>query len=182
MGMSGDSREIGGERGAFRGAGWARMKVHRVLAQGCLSVLHAVFEEGRVLDRALDAHFRANPKWGKRDRALVAETVFEVVRWRRTLAFVVDHEGPEALCVAQWTRMGIEIPGWWSWEGCPVGELPAREAALPNQPRAIRESIPDWMDVRGEEELGEKWNGILSALNRRAPVFLRVNTLKNNPA
>lgn len=165
-----------------RGTGWRRMKVHRVLAQGCLSILRAVFDEGRVLDRSLESHFRANPKWGKRDRALVAETVFEVVRWRRALAFVADDAEPESLCAAQWTRMGLAIPDWWSWSGCPVGEMHARELALPDQARAVRESVPDWLDATGEEELGAGWGKILSALNRRAPVFLRVNTLKNSAA
>ena len=45
--------------------------------------------------------------------------------------------------------------------------------------RKIRESIPDWLDALGEQELGEKkWSVELSALNEEAPVVLRVNTLK----
>lgn len=153
------------------------MKIHRVLAEGCGAVLQAVFAEGKVLDRALDAAFSANPRWGKRDRAFVAETVFEVVRWRRALAFVVDGGSTGALCAAQWRRMGLEIPAWWTWDGCSVEEMTAREGELPGQPRAIRESMPDWLDARGEAELGERWDGELTALNRKAGVFLRANRL-----
>lgn len=139
--------------------------------------MQAVFAEGKVLDRALDAAFSANPRWGKRDRAFVAETVFEVVRWRRALAFVVDHDSTGALCAAQWRRMGLEIPAWWTWDGCDVGEMTAREGQLPGQTRAIRESVPDWLDARGEAELGERWDAELTALNRKAGVFLRANRL-----
>lgn len=153
------------------------MKLHRLLAEGCTTVLGTVFKEGTVLDRVLEATFEANPKWGKRDRAFVAETVFEVVRWRRALAFIADNPQPAALCAAQWQRMQIEIPDWWSWEGCRVEEMTARESALADQPRAVRESIPDWLDVRGESELGAQWDLELAALNRRAPIFLRVNRL-----
>ncbi len=153
------------------------MKIHRVLAEGCGAVLQAVFAEGRVLDRALEAAFSANPRWGKRDRAFIAETVFEVVRWRRALAFVVDGESTGALCAAQWHRMGLEIPAWWTWDGCNVEEMAVRENELPLQPRAIRESIPDWLDARGEAELGERWDVELMALNRKAGVFLRANPL-----
>ncbi|MEM9236674.1 MAG: RNA methyltransferase, partial [Verrucomicrobiota bacterium] len=65
------------------------MRIHRVLAEACEVMLRQVFEEGRVLDRVAAAAFKANPKWGKRDRAFIAESVWEVVRWRRALAFVV---------------------------------------------------------------------------------------------
>ncbi len=156
------------------------MAIHRVLAQGCTDILRDVLQHGRVLDRALDERFRTNPKWGKRDRAFVAETVFECVRWYRALAFVADDESLESVCAAQWRRMGLEIPGWWSWGGCPVADMPAREAALAGQARTIRESVPDWLDARGEAELGERWAAVIAALNRRAPVFLRVNTLRNS--
>ncbi len=156
------------------------MAIHRVLAQGCTGILSEVFRHGRVLDRALDERFRTNPKWGKRDRAFVAETVFECVRWYRALASVADDDGLESVCAAQWRRMGLEIPGWWSWGGCSVEDMPAREAALAGQPRAVRESVPDWLDARGEVELGGRWAAAISALNRRAPVFLRVNALRND--
>ncbi len=153
------------------------MKVHRLLAEGCAGILKEVFEDGRVLDRALDEAFRANPKWGKRDRGFIAETVFEVTRWRRALAFVAGGKSVAALCAAQWRRGGLEVPEWWTWDGCGVAEMASREAELANQPRAIRESVPDWLDALCEQELGAAWDAELAALNRRARVFLRVNPL-----
>lgn len=156
------------------------MKLHRVLAEGCVAVLDAVLGDRLVLDHVLDEAFSANPKWGKRDRSFIAETVFEVVRWRRALAHVVNHESLPALCAAQWQRMGIEIPEWWKWQGLPVAEMAAREASLSEQPRAVRESIPDWLDELGVRELGERWDAEIAALNQRAPITLRVNTLMGN--
>jgi 16S rRNA (cytosine967-C5)-methyltransferase len=153
------------------------VKLHRVLAEGCGAVLGAVLLKGEVLDRVLERAFQSNPRWGKRDRAFVAETVFEVVRWRRALAFVADSGEIPALCAAQWTRMGMEIPAWWSWSGVAVQEMSARELALQEQPRAIRESIPDWLDARGMDEMSDRWEAEIAALNRRAPITLRVNTL-----
>ncbi|TAE77111.1 MAG: methyltransferase domain-containing protein [Verrucomicrobia bacterium] len=153
------------------------MRVHRLLAEGSVGVLREVFDEGRVLDRALDEAFRANPKWGKRDRGFLAETVFEVVRWRRALAFVAADESLEAICAAQWRRAGLEVPEWWRWNGCGLDEMAAREKELGDQSRAVRESVPDWLDEIGEQELGESWGLELAALNRRARVFLRVNPL-----
>ena len=152
--------------------------MHRVLAEAAFGLLEGVFARGKVLDHALGEAFAANPKWGKRDRAFLAETVFEVVRWRRALAFVAGDGDPRALCAVQWLRMGLELPEWLDVRAGQTEEMAARESALAAQPRAVRESIPDWLDEVGEQELGAQWAVELAALNRRAQVFLRVNTLK----
>ena len=157
------------------------MKVHRMLAEACAGLLTNVFEEGRVLERVMAAAFSAHPKWGKRDRAFVAESAYEVARWRRALAFVADGEEVSALLAAQWTRMGLEIPAWWVWRGEQAEGMAARELELPMQALAIRESVPDWLDWLGREELGEAWERELHALNRRAAVVLRVNRLHCSP-
>lgn len=155
------------------------MKMHRILAEAAASISKAVFREHRVLDHELAEAFAANPRWGKRDRAFIAETVFEVSRWRRALGFLVDSEETTALCAAQWLRMGYELPEWWAYHGATADEIRAREAELAAQPRAIRESVPDWLDQLLVDELGEDgWAAELAALNQRANVYLRVNTLK----
>lgn len=153
------------------------MKMHRILAEAAASIAKSVFREHRVLDHELATAFEENPRWGKRDRAFIAETVFEVIRWRRALGFLADSEETTALCAAQWVRMGYELPEWWTYNGAPQEEMAAREASLPEQTRAVRESIPDWLDEVGAAELGEAWDAEIAALNQRAPVYLRVNTL-----
>jgi 16S rRNA (cytosine967-C5)-methyltransferase len=154
------------------------MKMHRILAEAAAVILKSVFHEHKVLDHALAAAFEQNPKWGRRDRRFIAETVFEVVRWKRALGFLTDSAEVKALCAAQWVRMGWELPEWWSYKGLSADEIMAREPELAAQPRAVRESIPDWLDDLGNAELGAAWDAEIAALNRRAPVFLRVNTLR----
>ncbi len=154
------------------------MKMHRILAEAASNIAKSVFREHKVLDHELAAAFEENPKWGKRDRSFIAETVFEVARWRRALGFLVESEETTALCAAQWVRMGFELPDWWVYNGRSADEIKAREEELSQQPRAVRESIPDWLDELGVSELGSAWDAELAALNQRAPVFLRVNTLR----
>ncbi|HEX5790277.1 MAG TPA: class I SAM-dependent methyltransferase, partial [Luteolibacter sp.] len=154
------------------------MKMHRILAEGAAEILKAVFRERRVLDGVLAEAFEENPRWGKRDRNFIASTVFEVVRWRRALAFVADCEEITALCAAQWRRMGYDIPEWWHHRGTTAEDMAEREAKLAEQPRAVRESIPDWLDEVGQRQLGAAWEREISALNRPARVFLRINRLK----
>lgn len=154
------------------------VRIHRILAEACVGLLGEVFVEKKVLDRVMAVAFKGNPKWGKRDRGFVAESVWEVVRWRRALAFVADSQDPRGLLAAQWQKLGWEIPEWWSWQGAGLVQMTAREAGLSDQPRAIRESVPDWLDALGVDELGERWDAELTELNRRARVFLRVNRLQ----
>ena len=154
------------------------MKMHRILAEAASAIAKSMFREHRVLDHALAEAFEENPRWGKRDRSFIAETVFEVARWRRVLAFLADSEETTALCAAQWVRMGFELPEWWAYRGATPAEMTSREAEVAAQPRALRESIPDWLDALGESELGSAWDAELTALNQRAAIFLRVNTLK----
>ena len=155
------------------------MRIHRILADAAARIVDSVFEQGKVLDYQLANAFDANPKWGKRDRGFIAETVFEVARWRRALTFLVESEETSALCAAQWVRLGYDLPEWWTYNGAPAATIVAREAELFQQPRAIRESIPDWLDTLGQEELGTNWDVELAALNQRSRVYLRVNTLKS---
>ena len=153
------------------------MKLHRHLCASTLELAKSVLVHHRVLDHELAAAFEANPKWGKRDRHFVAESLFETTRWRRALSFLVDSEETNSLLTAQWLLMGYELPEWHSYNGRPTDEILARQSLLPEQPRAIRQSIPDWLDQLGHSELGDLWEPQLVALNEKPNVFLRVNTL-----
>lgn len=53
---------------------------------------------------------------------------------------------------------------------------------LKEAPRAIKkQSLPDFLDAYGSQQLGESWPAVLSALNQKAKTYLRVNTLKTSP-
>jgi 16S rRNA (cytosine967-C5)-methyltransferase len=153
------------------------MKLHRHLCSSTLEIAKSVLVNHRVLDHELAAAFEQNPKWGKRDRSFVAESLFETTRWRRALSFLVDSEETKSILTAQWTLMGYELPEWHQYNGRPADEILARQPLIADQPRAVRQSIPDWIDQLGEAELGDLWEPQLTALNQKPSVFLRVNTL-----
>ncbi|RYG63048.1 RsmB/NOP family class I SAM-dependent RNA methyltransferase [bacterium] len=152
------------------------MKLHRNLALAVIGALQAIFEEKQVASRALDKLFVQNPKWGKRDRAFVAETTYEIVRWARRLSHAVGSSENWALLAAQLVRSGVELPDW--EEFAPYNAATIQAGLDEEVPRAVRESIPDWLDEMGAAQLGARWDAEISALNAEAPVVLRVNTLK----
>ena len=67
------------------------MKVHRVLVEAIINALEQIFIEGKYADKVIERIFKANPKWGSRDRAYIAENIYEMVRWWRLVNFVADN-------------------------------------------------------------------------------------------
>ena len=141
--------------------------------------LEGIFADGRYADRVVADLLQRDRRWGSRDRAFIAETVYDIVRWWRLLAYLADDTSPGALVAAYWAwryQEALSAPGF---PEISVAEVREREAVAKTVP-AIRESIPDWLDLVGLEELGEDWPPTLHALNQPANVYLRVNTLKAN--
>ena len=68
------------------------------------------------------------------------------------------------------------MPDWLEFSNIDKSEILMAEKS--HLPTAIAQSVPDWLDQRGQEELGSRWPNILQALNQKAPVDLRTNTLK----
>lgn len=71
----------------------------------------------------------------------------------------------------------LDFPDWTEFEGLDPQEIREKARQLKSQ-RALRESIPDWLEALGEAELGDRWEQTLNWLNRPADVVLRANRLK----
>jgi 16S rRNA (cytosine967-C5)-methyltransferase len=76
--------------------------------------------------------------------------------------------------------MGHDLPPWEEFEGLSYDFVQRREKLAENS-FATKQSIPDWMDERGREELGSNWEKMIVALNQPADFYLRVNALKTTP-
>ncbi|TAE41242.1 MAG: methyltransferase domain-containing protein [Runella slithyformis] len=156
------------------------MKYHRVLVEAVVGAITDIFETGRKADRVIEFVLKSDKRWGARDRAFVAENVYEMVRWWRLLEFVTpDPHGYWARFAAWQILKGHTLPDWPEFKDTNPDRIKKRQAEA-QKIRKIKESIPDWLDAVGEAELGQNWNTELSALNQTAPVVLRTNTLKIN--
>ncbi len=161
------------------------MKFHRTTVNAVVETLKEVFENGSYADKAIGAVLKQNSKWGARDRNFIAETSYQMVRWWR---LINESLGEEASSVhhfyklfATWQLLnGNEIPEWTEFAGLDKTKIIEKANEL-KQIRKYRESIPDWMDELGCQELGEElWTKELAELNKMAKLVLRVNTLKTN--
>ncbi|MEY3218923.1 MAG: hypothetical protein RIT27_280 [Pseudomonadota bacterium] len=152
------------------------MKLHRNLVIAVIDTLSAIFEQQQYADKVIEKQLKSNPKWGARDRAFVAEYSYEIVRWKRLLEYLI-HNKPNLwdLFGAFLLWKGETLPDWEEFKGVSIDKERLEEI---KQIRSLRESIPEWLDEVGEKELKEQWNAILTALNKTAPLIIRVNTLK----
>ena len=160
------------------------MRLHRNLVYTTIDALNAIFNEGEYADKVVARSLKKDKRWGSSDRKFVAETIYEIVRWKRLYAEIAEVKEPfdrDNLwrMFAVWAVLrGFPIPDWRQLEGTPERKIKGRFDEL-SKVRALKESIPDWMDELGAKELGEKvWATEIAAQNQPAKVILRVNTLK----
>ncbi len=160
------------------------MRLHRNLVYTTIDSLNAIFNEKEYADKVVQRALKKDKRWGSHDRKFVAETIYEIVRWKRLYAEIAEVKEPynrEDLwrMFAVWAVLrGYPIPDWRQLEGTPERKIKGRFDTL-SKDRRFRESIPDWMDELGVKELGEEvWNKEIAAQNQPAKVVLRVNTLK----
>jgi len=156
------------------------MRLHRSTSEAVIQSLRLIFEENRYADKVIEKVLKQNPRWGARDRRFIAETTYDIVRWYRWFRELTQAKGTDFWkLLAAWCILSdIDLPDWEEFQGVSKEDVRDREKRTIYS-RKIRESIPDWLDALGEQELGkEKWELELSALNEEAPVILRTNTLK----
>jgi 16S rRNA (cytosine967-C5)-methyltransferase len=160
------------------------MRLHRNLVYTTIDALNAIFNENEYADKVVARSLKKDKRWGSSDRKFVAETIYEIVRWKRLYSEIAEVKEPfdrDNLwrMFAVWAVLrGYPIPDWRQLEGTPERKIKGRFDEL-SKIRTLKESIPDWMDELGVKELGEKvWAKEIAVQNQPAKVILRTNTLK----
>lgn len=176
------------------------MKFHKHLIEKIIECLVQIFTTDLFADKVIEKYLKANRKWGSRDRKLFAETVYDLVRYRRkywVLAGLEDESLLEASGISDfeiWQMWviyildrGWEIPDWFYEDYAYILEeisediLDGKEE-INNQvkdlPFAIKQSYPDWLYKYFKSQLAEEAEPLMRALNEQAPTYLRTNTLK----
>jgi 16S rRNA (cytosine967-C5)-methyltransferase len=129
---------------------------------------------------------------GAKDRAFVSGLVLDVLRKRRSMGWMMGEDTDRA------RALGV-LRILWGWpvdrleaaagEPHGPGELTADERArlaapipLDDAPPAVWGDYPDWLEPAMDRVFGEARGLEGEAMARRAPVDLRINSLKSDPA
>jgi 16S rRNA (cytosine967-C5)-methyltransferase len=160
------------------------MKLHRNLVFAVIDALNLIFNEKEYADKVVQKVLRFDKRWGARDRGFIAETTYEMVRYKRLYTEIADVKEPFSRpdlfrMWAVWAVLkGVALPDWKQIEPTPERRIKGKFDEL-SKIRKYREAIPDWIDELCEKSLGEKlWTAEIAKLNEPAQVILRTNTLK----
>ena len=162
------------------------MRLHRNLVVAVVKVLDGTFNQNLYADKTIEKILKSDKRWGSHDRGFIAETSYEIIRWNRLYSEISETKSPYKYgelwkIFSVWAVLkGIQLPNWKEFENTPKRRIKGKFDSLVKI-RKFRESIPDWLDRTGCDELGEnKWTSELSALNEKANVIIRANSLKIN--
>jgi 16S rRNA (cytosine967-C5)-methyltransferase len=154
---------------------------------GAIEVLGEIFARHRPAPDALKEWGRAHRFAGAGDRAAIGNLVFDALRGRALYARLMDSEAPRALALAalrwEW-RVAPDTIAAWCEEAHGPGALEEVERALleaeppAGLPAWVQGNYPEWLAGSFARAFGEDAIAEGAGLSRRAPVDLRVNTLK----
>lgn len=158
------------------------MNLGRAQLQAIIDALTVVLPARTPADAELSRFFREHKQLGQRDRALVADTVYAVLRRRRMLEHVTPNATPREMALAALVKLqGVGVshiesalgPEEKAW----LAQLKALD--LDTLPFEIRADLPDWVLERLRSRMGEaEVLELARGLQRPAPLDLRVNSMK----
>ena len=145
--------------------------------------LKRVFADGQYAEQVLERLLTSDSRLGSRDRKFIASVFYDLVRFSRHLE---ELEARQPL--AKPDDWFLKVCLWLIHQGRDLSHIKEtsgwdyEKIRMPlSLTGAAGVSVPDWLWEHGMEELPDRWEKELHALNQQAPVYLRVNTLKTNP-
>ena len=108
------------------------MRLHRNLCFAVIDGLHKIFNEQDYADKVVQSLLKRDKRWGSRDRGFIAETVYEIVRYKRLYAEIAQVKAPYDRdnlwrIFAVWaTLKGIKLPDWKYFAGTPTRKIKGR--------------------------------------------------------
>jgi len=161
------------------------------LAGHIIELIEILQKDSRPADHLIDTFFRQRRYLGSHDRRELAESVYDILRYRRLLQFYIAKTKPDAVEHPAWLfaayklRIENNAPDTLQAYALPLSSAEIRDLAtsdltdLGQQPLGLRTSFPDWLVEKLQKQMGEnETERLLESLNQPPPLTIRVNTLK----
>ncbi|MBI2509274.1 MAG: RsmB/NOP family class I SAM-dependent RNA methyltransferase [Betaproteobacteria bacterium] len=158
------------------------MRITRMQLEAATEALELVLKFDRPADAVLHDYFRAHRALGSHDRAFVADSVYGVLRYKRTLESLSASTGARRLLIIYLLKInslsirelsGVLSAAERSWAAG------VKAASLDGAPLAVRAELPDWIVERLARAMPEaEILALARGLNQPAPLDLRVNSLR----
>lgn len=160
-------------------------RINPAWVQAISQILEMTFNDGKKADKAIEFTFSTQKKYGKNDRAFIAESSYEIIRYWRLWHYILgreplyDKKGLWEVFGVYWLAKGRSLPNWSEFRD--IQKMPlTKKLEQAKQFPEILHSYGDDLFQRASKQLGDKWLDIAAAMNTPANLILRVNTLKNS--
>ena len=158
--------------------------------QSAIEILRALETTAQPLDRFLRNWFRARRYAGAKDRAAIADRVYDVFRHRAFYEWRMGSADPRALviagCLAERPSPNMldRIFAGAGHAPAPFSDAERRAIAEPPHsppPVIVEGEFPAWLESELVRSLGDMLLQEMQAMCSRAPIDLRANALKTTP-
>ena len=150
--------------------------------QAAIDILAALDRTQQPVDRYLRDFFRGRRYAGSKDRRAISERVFDVLRHRARFAHRLGDASARALVIAALLAEGEDPAKLFCGGYGPAPLTDTERAAIaatpPPAPSHVTGEYPQWLAPSLSRAFGDGLPNDMVALQERAPVDLRVNTLK----
>ncbi|MFK7881321.1 RsmB/NOP family class I SAM-dependent RNA methyltransferase [Roseobacter sp.] len=133
---------------------------------------------GEIVDRVLADWGRRNRYAGSKDRAAIADLVFDVLRRRRSLASLGGGDGGRALFLGYLRDNRIDpdtVFGAGKYAPAPITDAERSMGRVPFPNSSESADFPEWLWSDLKRALGDKTQETAEIMRHRAPVYIRVN-------
>ena len=142
---------------------------------------------GEPAERSLTRWSRASRFAGSKDRAAVRDIVFDCIRQKRSFAWRSKASSGRGLVIAQQFAQGADFAALFSGDGFspePLSDVESAAIAFQSMaaPEPVAFDYPDFLHQEIARSLGADRQVVLAAMQARAPLDLRVNTLRGTVA
>ncbi len=146
---------------------------------GAMEILDRILN-GEGAEQALTHWGRANRFAGSGDRHAIRDLVFAALRCKRSYAAIGGALTGRGLILGHLRREGTDPQDLFTGTGHAPSPLSAADAPREALPLEALD-CPDWLGPQMQASLGENFAATLTAMQHRAPTFLRVNGRKATP-
>ncbi|MEI9995060.1 MAG: RsmB/NOP family class I SAM-dependent RNA methyltransferase [Rhizomicrobium sp.] len=151
--------------------------------QMAIDILETMEISDQPADRLLKDWFRARRFAGSKDRAAIAQRIFDIQRHRGTLAWTMRDDTPRALVLASVAQDGDDPDLLFTGQAYAPAALSEDEQKRLRTPRGdaplhVLGEFPAFLEPELTRVFGDAILREMVALQERAPVDLRVNTIR----
>lgn len=151
------------------------MKLHKPILNAIHQALQKIINENFYSDKVLEYLFKTNKKLGKKDRQIIAETTYNIVRNYRYYHHLAQSDDLLTIIDVYFQQHALFN------DSIVHDSYPSPNVTDRNDlPLFIQLSYNDELWQEGVKQLGNKWLVEAKALNTSAPLVIRTNTLKTN--